>query len=410
MLRGQARGRMMAGREKERIIGLERNVFWTGVVSFFMDASSEMVYPLVPIFLANVLGVEKSLIGLIEGVAEATASLLKVVSGRISDKIGRRKGLMAAGYGLAVLSRPFIATASLWQQVMGARFLDRFGKGVRTAPRDAIIAESVDQAHLGRAFGFHRGMDTLGAVVGPLCALVVLSYFSKAYRAVFWLSMIPGACAVAVIFCFVREKRGATDTGKKIMRPGFGPVILDWRFRLFVVISVVFGLGNSSDAFLILRAEDSGIAASMIPLVYLLFNLVYAMVSGPAGILADRFGKKRLILVGFLLFSALYYGFARVSGPAGIWWLFAAYGLFMGMSEGVGKAFVATVIPPQAKATAFGIYHAAVGLAALPASVVAGWLWEERGPAAPFYFGAAAAAVAAAMFIGLIVVDRRKER
>lgn len=368
-----------------------------------MDVSSEMIYPLVPIFLANVLGVNKSVIGLIEGIAESTASLLKVFSGWFSDRIGNRKWLMAAGYGISTLSRPIVALATGWHHVMGSRFMDRFGKGVRTAPRDAVIAESTHKSHLGRAFGFHRSMDTLGAVVGPALAFFLLGIFSNNYRWVFWLSMIPGAIAVLLIIFFITEKKKVVSNiiseRPKLTIKGF-----DWRFKAFVAIATLFALGNSSDVFLILRAQQAGIPTLLIPIVYLTFNFVYSVSAIPAGIAADRFGRKRIILLGFLLFAILYYGFATVSDTTTIWMLFGFYGLFMGLTEGIQKAFLATIIPTDFKATAFGVYNTAVGLAMFPASLLGGWLWEHISPAATFYFGAITASVSALLFIAFTAI------
>ena len=373
-----------------------------------MDVSSEMIYPLVPLFLANVLGVNKSMIGLIEGLAESTASLLKVFSGWFSDRIGQRKSLMIAGYAISTLSRPFMALASAWQQVLASRFTDRLGKGIRTAPRDAIIAESVQATHLARAFGFHRAMDTMGAVVGPAITLFLLGLFSNDYRLVFWLSMIPGVIAVALIILFITEKKKRPIPHAE--RPKLTLKHFDWKVKFFIVIAALFALGNSSDAFLILRAEQVGIPAVTIPAVYLVFNLIYSLSAIPAGIAADKFGKKRIILLGFLLFAGLYYGFAVAKTTATIWVLFGLYGLFMGFTEGIQKAFLATIIPPDFKATAFGFYAAAVGLAMLPASLIAGWLWDRVSPAATFYFGAATAAMSALLFVALIVSIRHSER
>jgi MFS family permease len=374
---------------------------------FFMDVSSEMIYPLVPLFLANVLGVNKSVIGLIEGIAESTASLLKVFSGWFSDRIGNRKWLMALGYGISTLSRPFVALATGWQHVLGSRFIDRFGKGVRTAPRDAIIAESADKTHLGRAFGFHRAMDTMGAVVGPALAFFLLGILSNDYRKVFWLSMIPGAIAVLLIILFITEKKKAfaahTDRPKLTMKH------FDWRFKFFVIIAALFAVGNSSDVFLILRAEQKGVHTAMIPIVYLLFNLVYSLSSIPAGMAADKFGKKRVILLGFILFAALYYGFAVTGSATAIWVLFGLYGLFMGLTEGIQKAFLATIIPQDFKATAFGVFNTVVGLAMLPASLIGGWLWDHVSPSATFYFGAITAAASAILFIAFIILIRKND-
>ena len=394
--------------EKEKkIFGFGKNVTVAGLVSFFMDISSEMIYPLVPLFLANVLGVNKSVIGLIEGIAESTSSLLKVFSGWFSDRIGNRKWLMAVGYGISILSRPFVALAISWQQVLGSRFIDRFGKGVRTAPRDAIIAESADKAYLGRAFGFHRSMDTMGAVIGPALAFFLLGLFSNDYRKVFWLSMIPGVIAVLLIIFFITEKKKSVAAHSD--RPKLTLRHFDWRFKFFVIIASLFAVGNSSDVFLILRAQQVGVSTLMIPMVYLLFNLVYSLSSIPAGMAADKFGKKRVILLGFVLFAFLYYGFGVASGTKAIWILFGLYGLFMGLTEGIQKAFLATIIPQDFKATAFGVYNTVVGLAMFPASLIGGWLWDHVSPSATFYFGTITASASAILFIVFITIVRRTD-
>lgn len=395
-------------KQEKTFFGFGKNVFFTGLVSFFMDVSSKMIYPLVPLFLANVLGVNKSMIGLIEGLAESTASLLKIFSGWFSDRIGQRKSLMLVGYAISILSRPLMATATVWPQVLGSRFTDRLGKGIRTAPRDAIIAEATQATHLGRAFSFHRAMDTMGAVAGPAMTIFFLGIFNNDYRLIFWLSMAPGVIAVILIILFIRDRKKPPTPQPERPRLGFNH--FDWRVRCFIVIAALFALGNSSDAFLILRAEQIGIPTVLIPAVYLVFNLVYSLSSIPAGMAADKFGKKRIILLGFVLFAGLYYGFAVAENVAAIWALFGLYGLFMGLTEGIQKAFLATIIPPDFKATAFGVYAAAVGLAMFPASLIAGWLWDHVSPAATFYFGAATAALSALLFMALIVSINHSER
>jgi MFS family permease len=394
--------------KEKTYFGFGRNVFFTGLVSFFMDVSSEMIYPLVPLFLANVLGINMAMIGLIEGIAESTASLVKVFSGWFSDRIGQRKSLMLAGYAISTLSRPIIALAGAWQQVLASRFTDRLGKGIRTAPRDAIIAEATQSTHLGRAFSFHRAMDTMGAVVGPAITFSLLGFFNNDYRKIFWLSMVPGVIAVILIILFIQEKKRQPQLEAE--RPKLSLNHFDWKVKFFMVIATLFALGNSSDAFLILRAEQVGIPVLTIPVVYLMFNFVYSLSAIPAGMAADRFGKKRIILLGFVLFAGLYYGFAVAKDASTIWLLFGLYGLFMGLTEGIQKAFLATIIPPDFKATAFGVYAAAVGLAMLPASLIAGWLWDHISPAATFYFGAATATLAALLFTVLIVLIRSSQR
>ena len=391
--------------EKEKTcFGFGRNVFFSGLVSFFMDVSSEMIYPIVPLFLAGVLGVNMSMIGLIEGIAESTASFLKVFSGWLSDRTRQRKNLMLAGYTISTLSRPIMAMAGAWQQVLSARVIDRTGKGIRTAPRDAIIAEATQTTHLGRAFSFHRAMDTLGAVVGPAITFSLLGFFNNDYRKIFWLSMVPGVVAVILIILFIEEKR--KQPKPEVERPKLSFHQFDWQVKFFIVIAALFALGNSSDAFLILRAKHVGIPVATIPVVYLVCNLVYSLSAFPAGMAADRFGRKKIILLGFMLFAGLYYGFAVAKAASTIWLLFGLYGLFMGFTEGVQKAFLATIIPPDFKATAFGVYAAAVGFAMLPASLIAGWLWDHVAPAATFYFGAATATLAAILFTVLIVLIR----
>ena len=395
--------------EQDRpLFGFSRNVLVAGLVSLLMDISSEMIYPLVPLFLSTVLGVNVTVIGLIEGVAEAAASLLKGVSGRLSDHLGRRKGLMLAGYAVSSLSRPLMATAALWQQVLAARLIDRLGKGVRTAPRDAIIAESTAPTHLGRAFSLHRALDTVGAVLGPGLAIWIMSRLgNNAYQTVFWLATLPALGAVALVAVGISEtrpaKRPAADG-----RPTWAA--FSWRTKLFIAIASLFAFGNSSDAFLILRARQAGVGAVAIPAVYLVFNLVYSLSAFPAGWAADRLGKRRVILLGFLLFAVLYWGFARVSGRGEVWGLFALYGLFMGLTEGVQKAFLAAITTPSGKATAFGVYATATGLATLPASLIGGWLWEHVSPAATFYFGAGTAGLAALLFAAFMFGDEGQGR
>ncbi len=391
-----------------KFFGFGRNVFFAGLVSFFMDVSSEMIYPIVPLFLANVLGVNKSVIGLIEGVAESTASLLKVFSGWFSDRIGNRMWLMAAGYGISTLSRPIVALATGWENVLGFRFVDRFGKGVRTAPRDAIIAESSGRAYLGRAFSFHRSLDTMGAVVGPALAFFLLGIFSNNYRKIFWLSMIPGSIAVLLIIFFITEKKKAAIAHTE--RPKLTLKHFDWRFKFFVTITGLFAVGNSSDVFLILRAQQVGISTVMIPVVYLLFNFVYSVSAIPAGVAADRFGRKRVILLGFALFAISYYGFAATYDTKAIWVLFGLYGLFMGLTEGIQKAFLATIIPADFKATAFGVYNTVVGIAMFPASLIGGWLWDHVSPSATFYFGAVTATLSAILFVAFVLLIGKNDR
>ena len=388
----------------KRVFGLPQNVFILGLVSLFMDISSEMIYPLIPIFLSDVLHASKSSIGLIEGIAESTASILKVFSGWLSDKIGKRKAVIFWGYGISVFSRPILATASSWINVLIYRFTDRVGKGVRTAPRDAIIADSIEKESLGKAFGFHRSMDTVGAIIGPSIAFAILALLSGNLKLVFWLSMIPGFIALIIIALFVIETKGtAISTMPKISIKG-----LDKKFKAFLVIASIFALSRTSDAFLVLRAQELGIEVAAIPLLYLTFNIVSAVFSTPIGIFSDKIGKRRTILLSYFLFSIIFIGFALATSSLHAWLLFIAYGLFVAMNEGVQRAYVATVIKPEIKATGYGIYHMVVGLCALPSGIIGGLLWQHIGSYALFYYGAALSMISATLFALLMFPKNAK--
>ena len=383
---------------------IPRNVWVTGWVSFFMDVSSEMVYPLVPLFLSSSLGASKSVIGLIEGIAEAAASVLKLFSGALADRFGKHKLLMGLGYGISTASRPLLALATGWGMVLIARFTDRVGKGIRTAPRDAIIAASTPRERLGLAFGFQRALDTAGAVVGPAVALVILAIWTADYRLVFWLSIIPGLLAVALVVLFITADGPAPTLRTKVTWTLYG---FDARFVGFLVVVGLFSLGNSSNAFLILKAEHAGISPAWISGAYLAFNATYVLVSVPGGMLADRVGKPLVIVGGFSLFSIVYAGFALADTPWPIAGLFVLYGIYMGLTDGVQRAYLAMLVPEKRKATGFGLYHMVVGVAILPASLIAGFLWDRIGPSAPFWFGAGMAALATILFAGLTM---RKSR
>ena len=399
------------------VVGMSRNVFFLGVVSLLTDVSSEMIFTLLPLFLLNVLRVGTPVIGLVEGIAEGTASLLKVGSGWLSDRIGRRKGLTLIGYSLSTLAKPFLYIATTWGAVGGVRFVDRVGKGIRTSPRDALVADSAPPGEMGKSFGFHRGMDTAGAVVGlAVAALVVylvqrggLELTRDAFQTVVLVGVVPAFLAVLILALFVRERsaNGAASNGPASAQDrGDQPVAkggMDVRFKLFLVIVVVFTLGNSSDAFLILRAQNIGFSVVEVLLLFVGFNVVYALASLPAGLISDRLGRKGLIIAGWSIYALAYLGLGLASAPWHMWLLFALYGLYYGVAEGVSRAFVADLVPPEKRGTAYGLYHTAVGLSLLPASLIAGWLWHLVGPEAPFYFGAGMAAVAV---LGLILLVR----
>ena len=397
-------------------LALPRNVWIVTLTSFLTDVSSEMLFTLLPLFLSNVLGAPMGAIGLIEGVAESTASLLKLGSGWLSDRLGQRKWLAVAGYALSTAVKPLLLLASSWVWVLGIRFGDRVGKGVRTAPRDALVADCTDGRNRGLAFGIHRAGDTAGAVVGLLVAFVVVAASQggavQVTRPLFamlvLLSVPPAAMAVLVLALAARDVPRSGSTGEQPERAP-GPGALPLRFRTFLGIVVLFTLGNSSDAFLILRAQAAGLSLLGVLGMMISFNLVYALVSGPAGALSDRLGRRRLILGGWLIYGAIYLGFAGVRSGGQAWALMTVYGLYYALTEGVAKAYVADIVPASQRGRAYGAFSAAVGLAALPASVIAGVLWQGLGPwhgfgpSAPFYFGAAMALLAC--LLGLIALS-----
>lgn len=383
--------------------GLSRNVLALGLVSFFADLSGEMVYPLIPIFLTSVLGAPVATVGLIEGVAESTASLLKVISGWWSDKVGRRLPLIAGGYGLTVAGKLLLAVAFAWPMVLLARFVDRAGKGFRGSPRDALIADSTPAAARGRAFGFHRGMDTAGAVLGPLAGLGLVALLDDRLRLVFAIAVVPGLLSVLAL-ALVREATGIPKAARTVAAPPFSLKGFDPRLRLFLIATLVFALGNSSDVFLILRAKELGLSTTAVVLAYVVYNFVYMGVSPPAGILSDRVGRRGVFVAGLLTFAAVYAGFARADAAWQVWPLFAVYGIYIALTDGVGKALISDLAPVERRATALGAYGMLTGVAALIASVVAGLLWDRVGPAAPFVLGAASALACAALL--LIFVPR----
>lgn len=388
---------------------LPRNVWAVSVTSFFMDISSEMVINLVPLFLSNVLGTGTAIIGLIEGLAEATASLLKIFSGWLSDRLQARKWLAVGGYGLSTLAKPFFYFASTWQAVLAVRWADRVGKGVRTAPRDALVADSIDEGQRGLAFGFHRAADTGGAVIGLLVALGVVWAAQSAaaelgratFRAVVLVSLIPAALAVLSLAIGAQDVAVTTRRERPIIRfKGLGRP-----FLIFLLIVGLFDLGNSSDAFLVLRAQERGLSVIGIMGMLVTFNLVYALVSTPAGSLSDRIGRKKVIVGGWLAYAGIYLGFGLAQTSWQVWVLYGLYGVYYGLAFGTAKALVADIVPVELRGTAYGTYNATLALLDLPASLIAGVLWQGVGawpgfgPSAPFLFGAALALVAVVLMV-----------
>lgn len=371
-------------------------------VSFFTDVSTEMIYPLLPLFLSTVLGASASFIGVIEGAAESTAALLKLASGWWSDRVKKRKPLVVWGYGIASFVRPFTAIAQSATQVLAIRVLDRVGKGIRSSPRDALLADSAEPSMRGRSFGFHAAADNAGAVLGPLTAFALLKWVHLTLRSVFWWAAVPGILAFIVLVVAVRdveathEPKPNADVPSKTTQTSLGG-----RFWAYLTVVLLFTLGNSTDAFLLLRSNQLGVAVALAPILWALFNGIKAALGTWGGGLSDRLGRKPLIIAGWLVYAAVYFGFSRASAAWHAWVLFAAYGIFYALTEGTEKAFVADLVPPQRRGAAFGWYNLAIGLGALPASLIFGFIWDRAGSPRAFEFGAALALVAA---IGMFIV------
>ena len=396
---------MKKEKSRTKIKDLPRNVWAVSLTSFFMDISSEMVINILPLFLYNVLGVKTNIIGIIEGVAEATASILKVFSGWLSDKLRGRKWIAVIGYGISALSKPFFYFANSWGMVAGVRWADRVGKGVRTAPRDALVADSIKPEQRGLASGFHRAADTAGAVLGLLVATLVVWLAQSndtllgehTFRTIVLISLIPALLAVvSLIFGAKDVKMPGEAKAPKITFKGLGKP-----FLVFMLIVGLFDLGNSSDAFLVLRAQERGISVIGILAMLATFNLVYTLISTPAGALSDRIGRRKLIIGGWVIYGLIYLGFALAQQPWHIWVLYLVYGLYYGLAYGTAKAMVADLVSPELRGTAYGTYNAILGILDFPASLIAGLLWQGAGswagfgPSAPFLFGSITAFLAA---------------
>lgn len=408
-------------KKKSIFSGISRNVVAMGLTSFLTDFSTELYYPMLPIFLRTVLDAGARFIGIIEGVAETTASLLKIISGWLSDKLNRRKALVVGGYGLSGLTRPLIAISAASWHILGARFLDRVGKGLRTSARDALIADSTHKDYRGKAFGFHRAMDHAGAVVGPLVAFVLMAILlhgfgsfgdfrnnllneevqptERDFRIIFWLASIPAILSVLVLVFFVKEIRRA---GEPTKLTGLTLKPFDRYFKRFLPILILFTLGNSSDAFLIMRAKDLGVATVLIFILWVVLHIVKMLSSMPGGAWSDKVGRRRAIVTGWTVYSMVYLGFAFASHQWHIWALFALYGIYFGLTEGTEKAFVADLVPSELRATAYGIYNFAIGISAFPASSIMGVLWQAFNPTIAFIFGAALSLIAMILLLAAI--------
>jgi len=397
---------------KSSLRSLPRNIWAVTIASFFTDVSSEMIFNLVPLYLANVLGVGTAIIGLIDGIAETTASLMKVYTGSLSDKLGQRKWLAVAGYALSTLSKPFLFFAATWEWVLGVRFSDRLGKGIRTAPRDALVADSIDEKQRGLAFGVHRAGDTAGAFLGlGFAALIVwlteangLDLTRHTFQIAVLISFVPAVLGVVALIW------GAHEVPMKTKRKSAFPSLegLDTRFKLFLFVVLVFTLGNSSDSFIILLGQNRGLDIVQIMLMLMTFNFVYASLSGPLGSWSDKIGRRRLIIGGWIAYGLVYLGLALSNAGWHVWVLYALYGIYYAATDGVGRALVADFVPEERRGAAYGLYNAAIGITVLPASVIAGVLWQGLGAwhgfgaSAPFYFGAALALLAGILFWRLV--------
>lgn len=399
-----------AGTSRRKIWGLNPNVFFLGLVSLLTDVSSEMIFTLIPLFLRNVLKAPFTTIGLIGGLSESTDAIFRIFSGWLSDKVGKRKPLAVLGYSISTIAKPFMYLASNWGVVLGVRFSDRVGKGMRTSSRDALIADSVSAGERGRGFGLHRAMDTSGAVLGLAIAAIIVYLVQgggqelslETYQWLVIVGVIPAVLAVIVLLIFVQERRklpsGVTSSQVGFKQAGG----FDTRFKVFLAIMAIFTLGNSSDFFVILRAQNLEASLIHVVLMLVLFNVTYAAVSLPAGMLSDKLGRRRVITLGWFIYALVYLGFAVASEVWQVWLLFAGYGIYYGVVEGVARAFVADLVTEEKRGTAYGLYHGVVGLTLLPASVIAGWLWQAISPAAPFYFGAGLAFLAMLGIMGLV--------
>ncbi len=386
--------------------GLTKNVVILGFVSLLNDGASEMIYPLLPIFLTAVLGAGPAVIGVIEGIAEATASLLKLYSGYLSDRVKKRKGWIVAGYAISNAIRPLIAFSTSWLHVLVLRFFDRVGKGLRTSPRDAIIADSTPGEYRGKAYGFHRAMDNSGAIVGPIAATALLLVFHDNIKTIFLLSFIPGLLAVLLLLFGLRDKQQETPlAASSIFNFRSAWAEMSSGFRKYLWILLLFALGNSSDAFLLLRAQQLGVTVTLLPMIWVVLNIVKMGLSVPGGILSDRIGRKKVIVTGWIVYALVYAGFGASTQYWHAWALFAVYGIYFGLTEGVEKALVADFAPAHLRGSSFGLYNLVVGVGALPASLLFGIVWQKFGSTAAFSMGAIFA-LAASLMLAMLAVKK----
>jgi len=389
----------------KKIFGLERNVFYAGLTSFFSDTSIKMIYSVMPLFLLSI-GASKTTISLIEGIAESTASLFKAFSGYWSDRIGKNKPFMIVGYGIAALVTPFYVFVRIPVQVLFLRFAERIGKGLRAAPRDSLISGSVPKNEAGKNFGFHKAMDNSGAIIGPLTAFLLLYFFPLNFKNIFLIATIPAILGVITIAVFIKEAK----TEKKENNGKFHFKQLPKKFYFFLVIIFVFTLGNSADALLLVKTAETGIDKSYIPFVYMIFNTVSVFLAIPIGKLSDKIGREKLIVLGFLVYSVVYYLFGRFNSINVFIFLFILYGLYSALTDTSQKALISDIVSNDLKGTGYGIYHAILGITLLPASLIAGVLYDKVNSNAPFYFGSFMAFIATILMIIFTIVDSRNKK
>ena len=380
--------------KEKKFFGFPRNILYTGLTSFLTDTSVKMVYSVMPMFLLS-LGASKTSISLIEGIAESTASLIKALSGFWSDKIGKNKPFMLVGYGITALIIPLYTLVISPVQVLFMRFIERVGKGIRTAPRDSLIADSITDGETGRSFGLQKAMDNSGAIAGPMMAFVLLLLFPENYRLIFLMAGIPGILSVFVIIFGIKE--AGKDKKKLFTKFHFND--FPKRFYLLLGIIFVFTLGNSTDALLMVKANDVGIRVAYIPLVYLITSLVAVLLSIPVGTLSDRIGKEKILIAGFVIYAIVYFGFGITTSTRAIVALFALYGLYSAATDGIQKAFISDLTDKNKQGTGLGIYHALLGITLLPASLIAGVLYDKVNSSVPFYFGAGTAVISALLMV-----------
>ncbi len=381
----------------------KKNIFILGLVSLFTDLSSQMIYPLIHEFLTN-LGTNKTIIGIIEGIAESTASIFRTVFGKLSDKFKKRKLFIYIGYSLSSISKPFLYFANSWVTVLAVKFSERVGKAIRTPPRDALISTSVDASQKGKAFGFHRAMDRFGAIGGPILAMIVLYFSHNNVRLVFLLSVVPALLAVFFIIWVKEIAMDVKTSGTMLNKNGLKEPV----FLLFLISNIIFTLGNSSNAFLILKARECGLQVSMIPLIWIVYNIFCTISSPIFGSLSDIHGRKPIIILSFIYYSVIYFLFGITNSIWALWLLFGAYGIYYGLSEGIFRAYISDLVEPDKRSTAYGIFNTGIGIALFPASLIMGIIWDKFGSKWAFFTSSFFSMLGFLVFLLSLYKEKRK--